>query len=104
MVKQDTTFQKVYIVNRGKHDYSKAKRWGRLVTLTRGRLEPTDSMRIYSQINSMLKASTVDDYLLMSGLVLANMIAAAIFVKKHGRLNLLIYKDGDYIERSIIVY
>jgi hypothetical protein len=32
-----------------------------------------------------------------------NSIACAIFAHKHGRLNLLLYKEGIYIERNHVL-
>ena len=60
--------------------------------------------------NSMIRAfgeamegSEKDDYIVPCSLNVMNSIACAIFAHKHGRLNLLLFKDGSYIERNHIL-
>jgi hypothetical protein len=44
-----------------------------------------------------------EDYIVPCSLNVMNAIACAIFAHKHGRLNLLLYKDGVYIERNHVL-
>ena len=91
---------KVYVPNKGGHDYSAAEEIGKLVYVTSG------TQYIYSTTNHFrawedaLKDSSPDDYILVAGLTILNIIGATIFVAKHGVLNLAIYVRGKYMRRN----
>lgn len=95
--------RKVYIVNKGFHDFTPAKRYGKLVYLTERPVNPfsiTTHMRTFIDL---LKNSTEDDLLIASGMSTLVAMAAMILVAKHGKVNFLIYKteiDG-YFKRTI---
>lgn len=95
--------KKVYIINKGGHDYNDAKRFGRLVYLSEGIMNRYSVGRIYREFSSVLKDSHKDDYILVSGLNIMNSIAGAIFGSLHGRLNILLYRKNIYVERRIIL-
>ncbi len=95
--------KKVYIINKGGHDYNDAKRFGRLVYLSEGIMNRYSVGRMYREFSSILKDSHKDDYILVSGLNIMNSIAGAIFGSLHGRLNILLYRKNIYIERRIIL-
>ena len=93
---------KVYIVNRGAHDFSAAKSYGEIVYLTEGLYSPFSVDRMYREFAQHLKHSEPDDYILSTGLSIMNSIACAMFAHKHdGRLNLLLYKNKEYICRTL---
>ena len=92
----------VYIVNQSSHDYSKAELYGKLIPLSIGsmnRYQVNDMVRKFSE---KLNDSNPDDYLVMSGLAMMNTIAATVFALKHHRLNLLLFKNGHYVERNVV--
>lgn len=97
----------IYIVNRSGHDFSAALDHGkRLVYLTEGDTPKLKTNQAYRKIVSKLNKSSSEDYLLLSGLSIINTIAGAVFARKHGRLNLLIYKKkagekGFYVPRTV---
>lgn len=93
--------RRVYIVNKGPHTYEAAARYGRPVALSEGRLSRFAAGHLYRVFKAGLADSRPDDYLLLSGLGLANAIAASVFATMHGRLNLLLYNGGWYVLRSI---
>jgi hypothetical protein len=99
--------RKVYVINKGCHDYSPAKRFGDLIFLTHGMINPLSVGRMYREMEVFLRHSSPDDYLLPTGFNIMCMVATSIFSHMHGRLNLLIYhtaKNGNkavYKERTI---
>lgn len=94
---------KVYIVNKSSHDFSPAEKYGELIFLSEGSINryATNNMhRIFSEI---LVDSSPEDYIVLCSLSVMNSIAGAIFAHKHGKLNLLLFKDGKYIERNLVL-
>lgn len=93
---------KVYVVNDGGHDFSAAKRFGSLLFCTRGALSKFNVGQMYREVTEALQHSEPDDYILLTSLTTLCSVACAIFAVKHGRLNLLIFKDNDYVERHVV--
>lgn len=93
---------KVYITNKSAHDFSGAAKYGDFHFMSNGSINRYSTSRMYRMFMEALVHSEATDYLLPTGLSTMNMIAACIFVLKHGRLNLLLFKDGKYVERTII--
>jgi len=93
----------VFIVNKSSHDFSPAEKYGTLVFLSEGsmnRYATNHMIRIFSE---KMKDSQPDDYIVPCSLNVMNSIACAIFAAKHKRLNLLLFKQGHYIERNHIL-
>jgi hypothetical protein len=99
---------KVYIINRGCHDYTLAKQFGTLIFLTEDSFNRFSTSRMFRIFKEGLKTSTFKDYILVSGLTVMTSIACSIFAKKHGRINLLLYNSGPnkvehYVKRTIML-
>jgi len=101
---------KVYVVNKGGHDHSDAKRFGDLVYLSEGTINRYAVSNIYRQFSAILQNSSSKDYVLITGLSVMSSIACSIFARLHGRLNLLLFKPGRnkenkncYVERTILI-
>jgi hypothetical protein len=92
----------VYIVNRSYHDFDAAAPFGELKYLSSGTMSRYGTNFMARQFEDVMKDSSPTDYIVPCSLNVMNMIAAAIFVHKHGRLNLLLYKKGTYIERNLV--
>ena len=92
---------KVYIVNKSTHNFSRAEEFGKLVFMSEGRLNRYATNDMSRKFSDAMRNSTKEDYLLPCSLNTANIMAGAIFARKHGRLNLLLFKPstGEYIER-----
>jgi len=106
MKKRETTAKrenKVYIPNQGAgHDFSKAERFGELVYVTYGMLNPFEIGFLNRKWEVALRNSKPTDYILITSLPIACMIGSAVFARKHKRLNVLIYAKADvYLERLI---
>lgn len=94
--------RKVYVVNKSSHDFSKAEKFGNLVYMTRGRMNRFATNDMIRQFEDAMYDSKAEDFLLPCSLNVANILAAAVFVAKHKRLNLLLHKPttGEYLERN----
>ena len=94
---------KVYIVNHAGHDYSAAQRWGDLVSITAGHVSQGSLDRLCYDVSLHIGKSSPLDWLLPSGLLVLNVIASAIWLRKHGELRLLIRdrKFSTYREMTL---
>jgi hypothetical protein len=92
---------KIYVTNKSGHDFSAAQSFGEIVYLSEGAQNRYAAAKMYRLFADILNDSSSDDYILPTGLTTMCMIAAAIFARIHGRLNLLLYKDGRYVERKL---
>jgi len=93
---------KVYITNRGGHDFSPAERFGELVYCTCGTVPRYNASQMYREVAEAMEGSLSTDYILLTSLTTLNSVACGLFGHKHGRLNLLLYRGNDYIERTIV--
>lgn len=94
---------KVFIVNRSAHDFSEAEKYGELIFLSEGRMNRYETNNMHRNFSAAMESSSPDDYIVPCSLNVMNSIACAIFAYKHGRLNLLLFKDGIYIERNLVL-
>jgi len=101
---------KVYVVNRGGHDHSDAERFGELTFLSEGAINRYSTGSIYRKFVAKLNGSLIEDYILITGLSVMSSIACSIFARKHGRLNLLLFKtsrekgvNSYYVERTLML-
>ena len=95
---------KVYIVNKGGHDLSAATKYGSpLIYMTDGQQNRFAVSAMFRRFAEVLAESGPEDYILLTGLTTMNSIASAIFAYKHGRVNYLLFKDGRYITRKLIL-
>jgi len=58
---------------------------------------------MHRAFKEILKDSFKEDYIVPCSLNVMNAIACAIFARMHGSLNLLLFKDGIYIERNLVI-
>jgi hypothetical protein len=93
----------VYIVNRSAHDFSAAEPYGNVIFLSEGSMNRYATNSMIRQFDETMAGSTEEDYIVPCSLNVMNSIACAIFAHKHGKLNLLLFKDGKYIERNHIL-
>ena len=93
----------VYIVNKSAHDFSAADKYGKIVFLSEGSMNRYATNSMIREFGEAMKESDGTDYIVPCSLNVMNSIACAIFAHKHGRLNLLLFKDGSYIERNHVL-
>ena len=92
---------KVFVLNRGAHDYTKAGRFGELVYISDGMLSKLSTGIMYRMLNEHLAQSEPDDYIVLSSLTTLCSIACGIMAAKHGKVNMLIFTNDDYVSRQI---
>lgn len=90
----------VYIVNKSSHDFGPAEKYGEVKFLSEGSMNRYATNSMIRQFSEVMALSEATDYIVPCSLNVMNSIACAIFAKKHGCLNLLLFKDGTYIERN----
>jgi len=94
---------KVFIVNRSGHDFSKAGRYGDLEYLSEGAVSRYATTDIYRRFSKILDDSQPKDYILITGLTVMSCIACMIMAYKHGIVNMIMYKSGNYVDRTLSV-
>lgn len=95
---------KVFIVNKGGHDYSDALRFGLPVFLSEGPMHRHAIGTMYRVFSEALANSSPDDYILASGLTQMTAVAVAILAYKHGKVKFLLYdNEGTYVERDLVM-
>lgn len=95
--------KKVFIVNKSSHDFSAAEEYGEIVFLSEGPMNRYSTNNMHRQFSEIMSESSGLDYIVPCSLNVMNSIACAIFAHLHGRLNLLLFKNGEYIERNHIL-
>lgn len=94
---------KVFIVNKGGHDYSPATQYGELVFLSENKLNPFKIGRVYPTFKTLLSSATAEDFLLPCSLGALNALAGWILGNMGLKLNLLIFdKKGYYVPRNVV--
>lgn len=93
--------KKVFVTNKGGHNYSDAERFGELIFMTEGSQNRFAVSSTYRAFIDAMSDSNENDYLLITSMNVLNAIAAAIFARKHGRLNLLLFNRGKYEAREL---
>lgn len=94
---------KVFVLNKGAHDFTAARRYGELVYCTDGSLDKWNVHQMYRELSAAMADSSPEDFILLTSLSVLCTVAGAMFASKHQRLNLLIFKDGDYIQRTLLL-
>lgn len=95
---------KVFIVNDGGHNYAAARHFGELRFCTSGELDRFDTAQMYRQLQAAMLDALPDDYILITSLTSLCSVACALFAARFQQLNLLLYKDGQYVERTIVFH
>jgi hypothetical protein len=100
---------KVYITNKGVHDFRLAAKYGELVYLSNGKFNLFSIGRIFRTFEPILEKSSEDDYLVISGATIMCVIAGIILSTLHGKVNLLLFSASDtgheaYHKRTIILH
>ena len=93
----------VYVVNKSSHNFSPAEEYGNLVFLSEGSMNRYSTNNMVREFSRIMKDSSPGDYIVPCSLNVMNIIAGAIFASKHKKLNLLLFRNGEYIERNHIL-
>ena len=93
---------KVFIVNKSAHDFSAAEEFGEVIFLSEGVMNRYSVNNMHRLFTEVMKDSKADDYIVPCSLNVMNSVACALFAVKHKQLNLLLFKEGKYLERNIV--
>ena len=96
---------RVYVTNQSGHDFSAAEKFGELVYLSKGKINPFQVTKMYKEFVVHLDSSASEDYILITGLSVMNSIAVACMAYKHSRINILQWHEGEhrYKSRTIVM-
>jgi len=94
---------KVYVVNKSAHNFSAAEHFGEVIFLSEGPMNRYSTNNMHRVFTDIMVDSSKEDYIVPCSLNVMNIIAGAIFAAKHGKLNLLLFKDGIYLERNLVI-
>lgn len=84
----------VFVVNFAGHDYTQAEKWGPVRPMTMGFVSFESLDRLVFQFAGEIEKTSKDDWLLLSGAGVLNVIAAVIWFWKHKKINILVH-DGQ---------
>jgi len=94
---------RVYVLNKGSHNYSDARRFGDIHVVSDGLIPVSNVGLMYRMVQEAFKGASPDDYIVLSSLTSLCSVACASFAARFKRLNLLIW-DGKsrYVERHMV--
>lgn len=95
--------KKVYVLSDGGHDYRAAEKFGKITICTEGPLHKNDISQMYRLLEDALYDAQAEDYILVSSLTSLCMVASAIMANRFGQIHLLIYRDGNYEARDLLL-
>ena len=93
----------VWVVNYAGHDYSRATEFGPIDFLTQGYVSMGNLERLFFTIAEAVNETSRDDFLLLSGLLILNTIAAMAWMRRHKMVKFLLWdqKIRDYRRLTI---
>jgi hypothetical protein len=98
---------RVYVPNKSAHDFSKAEAYGELVFITEGLVDRYGVNQLARECLSATEDAEADDLILVSSLPVITCLLGAIFAKKFGKINFLLFKPGsekapeEYVKRTV---
>ena len=95
---------KVYVVNKGNHNFDAAEKHGELIFMSKGPISKFATAEMGRVFEPYIATSQPEDFLLITSLTVCNVVFASMFAEKYKRLNLLLYTSkGNYKKREIII-
>lgn len=99
--------RKVLVINKSCHDFSEAEKYGELIYMTTGMIDRFSTTKMFRVFQPFIKESNKHDLILITGMTNMTAIVCSMFAYKHGRINLLLFKEqkysGKYLKRTIIL-
>lgn len=89
------TNPKVFVVNATGHPYGAAEEYGELHYLTGGFVSFDDIPKLIGTVGAFISNASPEDYILISGPPLLNMLVMQIWFAYHARINLLQWNGTD---------
>ncbi len=95
--------RKVFVLNNGGKNYGDAERFGDIVFCTQGSLDKWDVSQMYRDLEMALIDANPDDFILLDSLASLCSVASAMMAARFGEVHFLIFKDGKYIQRDLML-
>ena len=73
----ETKVRRIFVVSTGRHDISQAKEFGEIIPLTEGTIS-LNMVELSAQISNKLSDFNTEDYILLSGNLVANFIVGMV--------------------------
>ena len=89
-VKKD---RRVYVSNYAGHNYTKAETYGELRFITKGYVNFSDRDRLIYDLAMKISDSRPDDYLLLSGHLIVNIVVFHLWLVKHNRCRVMSWSN-----------
>lgn len=87
--------RRVYMTNRGPHDYSEAEEYGEVVVLTEGVINLLNIERLQREITDKLRDFRDRDILLVNGHAIINTIGVAYLLRMRSVINIMYHVPGS---------
>lgn len=91
----------VFVPNKAGHDFSEAEKYGELVFLTQGTINPYKANSIYRRCVDVMNHAHIEDYLLISSLNIITSIASGVLAHRFGMINYLLFCNDRYLVRTV---
>lgn len=93
----------VWVVNEGGHNYEPGKKWGRLIPLTTSNINHFNVDRLAVNIAERIRAADEEDFVLISGSPLLNVIVFQLWLRRFKKAKVLQHsvKSDDYVLRIL---
>jgi len=93
---------KVYVLNNGGHDYSAAASFGEVIVCDNSPVRKDDVSQMFRQLTDNLQDFRACDYILVTSLTSLCMVAAGIIADRFGKINMLLFHNGQYVGKSLV--
>ena len=79
----------VWLVNKGGHDYTSLEKWGRVIPMTTGAINPFSPDRLMVSLGHHISMAKQGDHIAISGLPIVNMLVLVLWLEKFPEARLL---------------
>lgn len=89
----------VWLVNRGGHDYTTLDKFGRVIPITVGSINPFNPDRLMVNIGHYLSMAQESDYVAISGVPILNALVFTMWLERFPHVNVLQWsvRAGAYV-------
>ena len=89
MSSDEVTSPVVWLTNKGGHDYTSLEKYGRIIPLTTGAINPFNPDRLMVQLGHHLSMAKKNDYVGVSGLPIVTALVVTMWLEKFPQVHLL---------------
>lgn len=102
-VAEEVIKPRVFVANFAGHDYSIAEKYGELVFITKGFISFQGLDRVKYRVAQGMMEATAEDWLVLSGTNIINVLAALLWYQRHDCVKILNFDKTTQVYREIIV-